>query len=151
MNLLLDTASPNRAIGSRGWTPDQIPETIACVAANVRTLERRIERIKQKLTALGDLRPGHLSEQYNVCGNPRCRCKADPPQRHGPYPQLGWTRKGRSTTRFIRKPDVPTVQAQLRNHEHLLNLVDQWIDAAIELCDLKLKESRNRSKSEKGN
>jgi hypothetical protein len=119
------------------------------MAANVRTLERRIERIKQKLSALDDLRPGHLSEQYNVCGNPRCRCKADPPQKHGPYSQLGWTRKGKSTTRFIRKPDVSTIQTQLRNHEQLQSLVDQWIDASIQLCDLKLEQSRNSSKASK--
>ena len=119
------------------------------MAANVRTLERRIERIKQKLAALGDLRPGHLSEQYNVCGNPTCRCKADPPQKHGPYSQLGWTRKGKSTTRFIRKPDVSTIRTQLRSHEQLQTLVDQWIDAAIEICDLKLKQSRADSKASK--
>ena len=112
---------------------------------NVRTLERRIERIKQELNALGDLRPGHLSEQYNVCGSPRCRCKADPPQKHGPYFQLGWTRKGKSTTRFIRKPNVPTIKAQLENHQHLQTLVEQWIDAAIELCDLKLEQARSAS------
>lgn len=119
------------------------------MARNVRTLERRIERIKEKLNALGDLRPGHLSEQYNVCGTPRCRCKADPPQKHGPYFQLGWTRKGKSTTRFIRKPDVSTVRQQLRNHQQLLALVDQWSDAAIEICDLKLERSRTASKASK--
>lgn len=137
------------AIGTKGWTPHRLPETIVSMAANVRTLERRIDRIKQKLNALGDLRPGHLSEQYNVCGNPRCRCKADPPQKHGPYFQLGWTRKGKSTTRFIRKPNVSIVRAQMRNHEQLQGLVDQWIDAAIELCDLKLKQSRTASKTSK--
>ena len=46
-----------------------------------------IQRIKAALLALGDLRPGALSEQYNTCRTPGCRCKADPPQRHGPYHQ----------------------------------------------------------------
>ncbi|MBU0718952.1 MAG: hypothetical protein KJ749_11940 [Planctomycetes bacterium] len=119
------------------------------MATSVQTLQRRIDRIKQELNALGDLRPGHLSEQYNVCGNPGCRCKADPPQRHGPYLQLGWTRKGKSTTRFIRKPDEVIVREQLQNHEQLQTLVNQWIDAAIELCDLKLKQSRAASKASK--
>jgi hypothetical protein len=45
------------------------------------TLERQIEKTKQ---ALGDMRPGSLSTQYNVCGKLGCRCKADPPQKHGP-------------------------------------------------------------------
>jgi len=120
------------------------------MAATVRTLERRIERIKHKLDALGDLRPGHLSEQYNVCGTPRCRCKATPPHKHGPYFQLAWRRKGKSTTRFIRKPHLDAVRDQLQTHQQLLSLVDQWVDAAIELCDLKLKQSRDQSKASDG-
>ena len=59
------------------------------MVASIQELEQRIERVKMRLCALGDLRPGSLSEQYNVCGNPRCRCKDDPPQKHGPYQQLG--------------------------------------------------------------
>lgn len=46
-------------------------------------LTRRTERIKTQLATLGDLRPGTLTEQYNTCRTPGCRCKADPPQRHG--------------------------------------------------------------------
>jgi len=47
------------------------------------------EQIKAELAALGEMRPGSLSRQYNVCGKPNCRCK-DPqnPQRHGPCYQL---------------------------------------------------------------
>ena len=41
-------------------------------------LTDRIQRIKAALLALGDLRPGALSEQYNTCRTPGCRCKADP-------------------------------------------------------------------------
>ncbi len=48
-------------------------------------LRQRIERVKAKIAELGDLRPGKVSVQYNTCGTPGCRCKADPPQRHGPY------------------------------------------------------------------
>ena len=48
---------------------------------------------KCDLAALGDLRPGSLSIQYNVCGSPGCRCKADPPVKHGPYYQVSYTRK----------------------------------------------------------
>jgi hypothetical protein len=60
-------------------------------------LLRQIERVKVKLAALGDLRPGSLSTQYNVCGTPGCRCKATPPEKHGPYYQVSFTRKGKSS------------------------------------------------------
>ena len=51
-------------------------------------------------------------------------------------------RAGKSTTRFIRKPDVPTVRTQLKNYELLRALVDEWIDASLAICELKLKVSR---------
>jgi hypothetical protein len=43
-------------------------------------LEVEIAKVKEELAGLGDLRPGSLSTQYNVCGSPNCKCKADPPQ-----------------------------------------------------------------------
>src|SRR5919198_1516505 len=76
-------------------------------------LEQRIHSIKHEIAALGDLRPGALSLQYNVCGSPSCRCKADPPLKHGPYPQVSFTWHGKSTTQFVREDDVEEVRQQL--------------------------------------
>ena len=109
------------------------------MSAKVESLRRKIERIKQELLGLGDLRPGKLTQQYNVCGNAGCRCKANPPQRHGPYDQLSWTRKRKSTTRFIRKGHLAAVQSQVRTYQRLQELVDRWIELSIELCDIELK------------
>ena len=115
------------------------------MATNARSLERRIEHIKQQLALLGDLRPGSLSEQYNVCGNPACRCKADPPQKHGPYYQLSWTRKRKSRTKFVGRAELANVQAERKNYQRLQDLVDEWIDLAIELSGIKLKETTSSS------
>lgn len=109
----------------------------------LRPLEQRLERIKKKLLALGDLRPGTLSQQYNVCGTAGCRCKADPPQKHGPYHQLSWTRKRKSKTRFVRPAQLAAVQAQVENYDRMQGLLDEWIETAIEISDLKLKEAKN--------
>jgi hypothetical protein len=92
-----------------------------------------IQHIKADLLTLGDLRPGALSEQYNTCRTPGCRCKADPPQRHGPYHQLSYSHHGRSRTENIRPEHIDTVNAQIANYHTLRDLIDQWIDAAIEL------------------
>lgn len=96
-------------------------------------LDKRIADIKAELAALGPLRPGSLSQQYNVCGNPRCRCKADPPQKHGPYYQLSYTFRGKSHSDFVRRDALPQVQAQIRNYETLRALVDEWIALSLEL------------------
>lgn len=100
-------------------------------------LSQQIEQIKTKLVKLGDLRPGSLSEQYNTCRTPGCRCKADPPQRHGPYHQLSYSRNGRSRTENVHPEDLTNVQTQLRNYAQLRDLIDQWIDAGIELDRLR--------------
>ena len=103
-----------------------------------RALEAQIKAIKRELATLGDLRPGSLSQQYNVCGSPGCRCKAARPQKHGPYYQLSYTRKGKDGTRFVKQADVPAIRDAMTTSARLRALVDRWIDLATELSDLKL-------------
>jgi len=119
-----------------------IKNTTICVMNTRRlaTLQRQIEKVKLDLAALGDLRPGSLSTQYNVCGSPGCKCKADPPVKHGPYYQVSYTRKGKSSTKFVKKEDLPTVRKQLKNYERMRLLMDKWIDLATELSILRLAQ-----------
>jgi hypothetical protein len=107
-----------------------------------RSLAAKIEDVKRQLAALGEMRPGSLSTQYNVCGSPGCRCKASPPKKHGPYYQVSYTRKGKSGTRFVRREDLSTIRQQLRNHARMRALVDRWIELATRLSDLGLAEQR---------
>jgi len=106
-------------------------------------IERQIEKIKRDLVALGDLRPGSLSTQYNVCGSPGCRCKASPPEKHGPYYQVSFTRKGKSSSKFVKKKDLPAIRKQLKNYERMKILMDRWIDLATELSNLRLTKEAN--------
>ena len=105
-------------------------------------LQREIERIKAKLTGLGELRPGSLSEQYNVCGKAGCRCKATPPEKHGPYYQISYTRKGKSGSKFVRREQIATAKRHLKNYERMRELIDQWIEAGAKLSDLILEEEK---------
>jgi len=104
----------------------------------------QIDAIKAELARLGRLRPGSLSRQYNVCGNPTCRCKADPPRKHGPYYQLSYTWQGRSRTEFVRREDLLTVRQQMRNYQRLRALVDKWIAAELELASEERRQARTR-------
>jgi len=110
------------------------------------SLEARIETIKQAIVRLGDLRPGKLSQQYNVCGKADCRCKANPPQKHGPYYQVSFTRNGKSSTQFVRKEDLAVVRQQLRNYQRLRELIDRWITLGMELSRLKLQPGSESSR-----
>ena len=122
--------------------------TLVRMETRIQTLERRIAKITTQLAQLGDLRIGSLSEQYNVCGRAGCRCKASPPIKHGPYHQLSFTRKGKSSTRFVRRGELTTVKQQMRNYEKLRKLVDQWITLGTELSNLKLDQQR-KSRSQR--
>ena len=102
-------------------------------------LTDRIQGIKAALLTLGDLRPGALSEQYNTCRTPGCRCKADPPQRHGPYHQLSYSHHGRSRTENVHPEHIDAVTSQIANYHTLRELIDHWIDAGIELDRIRRK------------
>jgi hypothetical protein len=115
-----------------------------------RALDAKIAKLKVALATLGDLRPGTLSEQYNVCGKPGCRCKASPPRKHGPYYQVSFTWQGKSQTQFVRREDVPAVRRQLRNYQRLRALVDTWISVGLERSRLRLDEARSQRANMRG-
>ena len=112
---------------------------------DISEIEQRIEAIKRGLTKLGPMHPGSLSEQYNVCGKPRCRCK-DPkqPRRHGPYYQLGFTWRGKSTSRFVRAEGVTEIRRKVENYKRFRELVNEWVDLAVELEQAERATSKQR-------
>ena len=122
---------------------DQTKNFFAMDTRREATLQRQIEKVKRDLVALGDLRPGSLSTQYNVCGSPGCRCKASPPEKHGPYYQVSYTRKGKSGSKFVKKKDLPKVRKQLKNYERMKLLMERWIDLATEMSTMRLTEETN--------
>jgi hypothetical protein len=98
----------------------------------IQQLEARLTRIQAELLALGPIHPGSLSTQYNVCGTPGCACK-DPraPQKHGPYHQLSYTWRGKSTTRFVRPEQVAEMRQKLANYKRFRELVNAWVDLEV--------------------
>jgi len=61
-----------------------------------------------------------------------------PPEKHGPYYQVSFTRKGKSSSKFVRKEDLNTVRRELKNYEVMKTLVDRWIEMATELSNLRM-------------
>lgn len=97
-------------------------------------IECKIENLKQQLAELGPMHPGSLSEQYNVCGKPDCRCKdAKKPQKHGPYYQLSFTWRGKGRTRFVRAERLAEVRQKIDNYKRFRELTDEWVDLVVEL------------------
>ena len=96
---------------------------------------QKIQRLKKRILDLGPVHPGRLTQQFNVCGTPGCRCK-DPkrPRKHGPYHNLSFTFQGRSRTLFVRPECVAEMKRRTQRYVKLRALIDQLIDASIDLA-----------------
>jgi len=96
--------------------------------------ERRIEQLTGKLAGLGPMLPGSISEQWNVCGTPGCRCKdPDKPAKHGPYYQLSFTAGGKSSTMFVKKTDLPEARRRIKRYQQFKALCAELVQAHIVL------------------
>lgn len=107
-------------------------------------------KIQLILAELGEMRPGSISRQYNVCGNQKCRCK-DPenPKKHGPYYQLSYTHKGKSTTEFVKKEMLSEAKQQIENFREFKKLTEEWIDLSVKIAKLRKKESAKKPRQSK--
>ena len=92
------------------------------------TVERRIERIKAELAAIGDMRPGSLTKQYK-----------DPESQSGPYYQLSYTLDRQSRTEYIRRESVADIRRRVSNYKRFKKLCAEWIALGIEHSRLAIK------------
>jgi len=97
------------------------------------TAEKQIQKIKRQIMTLGPMLPGSLSEQWNVCGTPGCKCKdLQNPIRHGPYYQLSFSIKGRSSTLFIRPEEVSEVRKRIDRYQRFKEMVMALTQAYVD-------------------
>jgi len=94
---------------------------------------KRLQELKRKLLDLGPVLPGSISEQWNVCGTPGCRCKdSNNPEKHGPYYQLSFSIGGRSSSMFIKKEDLAEARKRVRRHQEFKKLMTDLVQAYVE-------------------
>lgn len=110
----------------------------------LKKIEKQIADIKKQIFDLGDMHPGSLSKQFNICGCPTCKCK-DPvePKKHGPYYQLSFVHRGKSTSRFIKPQFVPEIKQQVANYKKFKELVEQWKALAADAAKIKIDAAKN--------
>jgi len=86
-------------------------------------LEERHRALLAELADLGLVLRGSIASCFNRCGNPTCRCKADPPRLHGPYCQ--WTRKVAGKTVTVRLN--PEQAERLKTWNHNMRKLDRIV------------------------
>jgi Family of unknown function (DUF6788) len=97
--------------------------------------EKKVDQLRGRLAQLGPILPGGISEQWNVCGTPGCRCKdPDKPMKHGPYYQLSFSVGGKSSSMFIKKEDVSEAHRRIKRYQEFKALCLELTHAYVALA-----------------
>jgi len=90
-------------------------------AKTLSQIEKKIEKIKQQLVTIQQMRPGSLTRQYRT-----------PKDKVGPYYQLSYTHKMKSRTEYVRSEFVDSIEEQISEYKRFRELVEQWVELSIE-------------------
>lgn len=96
-------------------------------------IEKQIDKIKQDLLDIGEMRPGSLTKQYRNAKE----------KKWGFY-QLSYTYKMKSKTEYVRAPHVDDLKKQVATYKKFKALVEKWIDLSIKHSKIKM-ELANRN------
>jgi hypothetical protein len=93
---------------------------------------RAQQAIARRLGEIGFTLPGTITERMMRCGKRTCRCRADPPQLHGPYIQWTRTVNGKTVTKLLTPGQLERYQPWFDNTRQLRELATQLETASID-------------------
>jgi hypothetical protein len=91
-------------------------------------IETRIAAIKRELVAIGEMRPGSLTQQFK-----------DPAKKSGGSYQISYTHHMKSRTEYVRPQFVKMLKKQVESFAKFKKLTQEWTDLAIEHSKEKIK------------
>ena len=101
---------------------------------NSKKISKRIEQIKLELQALGDLRPGSLTQQYK-----------DSKNKTGGFFQINYMHKMKSRSDYVKKDFVNTMEAQVKEYKKMKSLVNEWVELGIIKSKLLMKTKSRKN------
>jgi len=111
-------------------------------ARRLQAAQARIHQLATELaTSPGFVSPGSLVRRFMRCGKPNCRCRADPPQLHGPYWQ--WTRavKGKTITRNLTEKQARLYQTWIANRRRLTRIMAEMDKVSEQAATILLEQA----------
>lgn len=93
--------------------------------------QAQVHAILQELAEIGYALPGSVVTRTTACGKAMCRCKADPPELHGPY--LSWIRKsdGKPITRNLTPDQEQRYRPWFDNARRLQQLITELQNLSV--------------------
>ena len=95
----------------------------------------RQRQLRAQLAKGGYALPGSIIMRHTRCQHLGCRCRAEPPQLHGPYPT--WTHKigGKTITRTLTMEQAERYQTWIDAGRELRELVNELETLTIETAE----------------
>jgi hypothetical protein len=101
-------------------------------APNQTSSDKRRRELARQIAQIDAALPGSLQIRSTRCGKQACRCKADPPQLHGPYIQ--WTRKinGRTRTQLLSPEQLDRYQPWFDNAQQIRQMLTELEELSLQ-------------------
>jgi len=95
--------------------------------ARLKQIEKQIQKTKEDLLQIGEMRPGTLTKQYR-----------NPKDKKGPFYQISYTYKMKGKSEYVRPQHVVALRLQIDSYKKFKTLVEKWVDLAPEHSRLKI-------------
>jgi hypothetical protein len=110
------------------------------------------DQLKNRISQVGEMRPGSLVARFRKCGKPSCHCAKKGAKGHGPSYSLTHPVAGKTLTRIIPAgPAVEKTQQQLEEYHRFRDLVQQLVVVSEQICDLQLRNTVPQTEGVKKN
>ena len=107
---------------------------------------RAAARIATEIAELGFVLPGSIGLRYLTCGKPGCRCAADPPVPHGPYPIWTRTVAGHTVSRYLSQDQYAAYAPWLEASRRARALFRELQAISAEIADAELRPSTRQAR-----
>jgi hypothetical protein len=105
--------------------------------------DRRHRELAAQIAEIGIVAAGSVTQRYTRCTSAGCRCRADPPQPHGPYWQ--WSAKvgSKTVTKRLTAKEAQLYEEWIGNNRRIRSLLNQIRTIDAKATDLLLKDAVN--------
>ena len=113
-------------------------------------LEQRREVLAQRITELGDLRPGSVTSTSGRCGKSDCRCHQPGEAGHGPNFRLTYKVDGKTISESLPTPAaIQKAEREVEEFRKFQQLTREFLGTNTEICRLRPLEEASETELKK--
>jgi hypothetical protein len=102
---------------------------------SLQALERRRSAVLEKISALGDLRPGSLTATRGKCGKSECCCKQPDHPGHGPHWRITYKADGKTRTESLyEQAAIQKAEREIDEFRRFQQLSREFVDLSTQIC-----------------